>query len=81
MLTRPYPIDPLHPIAALLAAAGLARPDGSILQSEAARRLDCTQQAVGAALARGPGVTLGTLTAWAAALGYVVEVRVRRAAR
>lgn len=72
-MTRPHPIDPTAPVAALLALAGLT-------QGAAARRLGCTQQAVGAALARGAGVTLGTLTAWAAALGYVVEVRLRRAA-
>lgn len=69
----PHPIDPAAPVAALLAASSLS-------QGAAAARLGVTRQAVSAAVARGAGVTLGTLVAWAGALGYVVEVRLRRRA-
>ncbi len=68
-----HPIDPAAPVAALLALAGLS-------QRAATARLGVTQQAVSAAVKRGTGVTLGTLVAWAEALGYVVEVRLRRRA-
>lgn len=61
-----------RPVADLLALAALT-------PSAAARLLGVSRQAIAAAVKRGDGVTLATLAAWAGALGYVVEVRLRRA--
>lgn len=60
-----------QPIADLLALAALT-------PSAAARLIGVSRQAIAAAVKRGDGVTLATLDAWAGALGYRVEVRLRR---
>lgn len=72
MTTRAHTIDPAATVAALLAVAGLSH-------GAAASRLGVSQQGVSAAVKRGAGVTIGTLAAWAGALGYRVEVRLRKA--